>query len=481
MNSIQRIAKNIGMSFISQIIVSIFGFLLLIYIARFLGEAEFGIYSFAVSFTSLFIVLADIGISQLIIREIARDKKRTNEFIINASILKIILSSITLGLIALIINLMNYPYFVIYIVYLFGIYTILSSFSQMLMSVFQAFEKMEYFAAITSIEKIIIISFGLYALFLGYGLTTLAYVYVFSSIITFFISLFVFLKKFVKLNSLNTQKINLSLWKTLTADAAPFGFNTLFGMLFFKIDTVLLSFLKNDIAVGVYNAAYNPLLALGTVLTGMTVNAIYPVMSKKFTQSELSIGVFTTLSSKYMFILGIPISMGCLILANRFIELFYGNQFNNAVLSFQILALFMPLRLVSSITGTHLTSINKQEIRTFIVFLSSIFNIILNLLLIPYFSFIGASIATVISEIFLYFGFLISLNKYYGKLNLSKFTLKPLLGSIVMGIFLLFFQQNNIFLITICGTFIYIFVLIIIKTFDENDKNIYRTIFYKQN
>ena len=52
-----------------------FWFFNIIYTARYLGVTEFGVYSFAMSFTTLFMVLADIGVSQLIIREIARNKK----------------------------------------------------------------------------------------------------------------------------------------------------------------------------------------------------------------------------------------------------------------------------------------------------------------------------------------------------------------------------------------------------------------------
>ena len=54
MNTVQRIAKNTGVLAISQVINSILGFFLLIYIARYLGEVGFGKYSFALAFTGLF-------------------------------------------------------------------------------------------------------------------------------------------------------------------------------------------------------------------------------------------------------------------------------------------------------------------------------------------------------------------------------------------------------------------------------------------
>ncbi|MBA7530506.1 hypothetical protein ES705_22714 [subsurface metagenome] len=74
MNTIQTIAKNTGALAISNVITSILGFFLLIYLARYLGEVGFGKYSFALSFTTLFVVFANLGMNNYIIRELARNK-----------------------------------------------------------------------------------------------------------------------------------------------------------------------------------------------------------------------------------------------------------------------------------------------------------------------------------------------------------------------------------------------------------------------
>lgn len=475
MNSIQRIAKNIGMSGISQLAVSILAFILMIYIARYFGPAEYGVYSFAISFTTLFAIFADIGLSQFMIRNIARNKKLSEEYITNVSIIKIVLSIITLGLISFTVNLMNYPSDIVYIVYLFGVYTILTSFAQMFMSIFQAFEKMEYVAIVTTIEKMILISFGLYILFLGYGLTTLAYVYVFSSTISLIISCFIVLKKISK----PSPKINFSLWKPLVISSIPFGLNTLFAMLFFKIDTVILSILQDDVAVGLYSAAYNPLLTLGVIISGMVVSAIYPVMSRYFISSKDSLERFTVLNSKYMAIIGFPIAIGSFILAEQFIQLFYAGQYIGSIIAFQILAIFIPIRLISSITGTLLTSINKQGVRMICVFLSAIFNILLNLALIPTLSYVGASLATVLSEIVLYLITIYFINKYYHRLRLHIHFVKPFIAAAIMGMIIMIIillSKTNLLLLIVVASLIYLSVLILLKTFTKEDKEIFKKI-----
>lgn len=471
MNSIKKIARNIGISGISQIFASILTFILLIFAARYLGEAQFGIYSFALAFTSLFIIFTDFGISQLIIREVARNKDKTNEYITNAQLIKIIFSFFTFGVIALVINLMRYPQDVINVVYIFAIYIILTSFAQAFMSIFQAYERIEYIAITVLVEKIIILSIGLLVLNIGYGLLGISYVYLLASITSIIICLIITFKKFEP-----RLRIKITIWKKLTKLSLPFGLNTLFGMLFFNIDAVLLSILISSVAVGIYSAAYNPLLALSMIISGMFVTAIYPVMSRFFLSSKNSLNTITTLSSKYLMIIGLPIAVGCLLLADRIIIILYGGQFSSSIIVFQILALFIPIRLISSVTGTLLTSINKQTLRTFSVFLSAILNIILNLLLIPYFSYVGASIATVLSEIFLYFAFIYFINKHFTKLKLYKNYTKPLISSIIMGMLIFYFKEVNLFLLTIFAILVYISMLFLLKTFTEEDKLILKKI-----
>ena len=471
MNTVQTIAKNTGVLAISHVITSILGFFLLIYLARYLGEVGYGKYSFALSFTTLFVIFANLGMNNYIIRELARNKNLTNEYLTNVSVIKLLLSFIAFGFIVLTINLMDYPRDTTYAVYLFGFYMILSSFALTFRAVFQAYERMEYDAVVMVIEKIILVLLVLFVIFSGYGLIELAYVYIFAAIITVSLSFSIILIKIAK----PKPAIDFSLWKTLIVGSIPFGLNALFGVLFFQIDTVMLSVLKGDAAVGIYNAAYNPLLALG-VIPSVFIAALYPVMSRYFVSSKDSLKIFTDLSSKYMAILSFPVAMGCFVLADRFIELFYLDQFSASIIAFQILAFFIPLRWVSSITGTLLTSMNRQSIRTVSVGLSALFNIVLNAALIPYFSYIGASIATVLSEVLLYFVIIYYINKHYKKLELHKHFMKPLAASLMMGGFLFYFKDINLFLVIILAAFVYFVMLVLLRTFTPEDKNIFKQV-----
>ena len=182
---------------------------------------EFGKYRFAVSFTALFVIFADLGISNLIIRELARNKELTNEYLTNVSVIKLLLSFIAFGLIVLTINLMDYPEDTTYAVYLFGVYMILASFALTFRAIFQAYERMEYDAVVIVIEQIILFALVLFVLFSGYGLIELAHAYIFVGIVAITLSFSIVLIKIAK----PKPTINFSLWKTLIIGSIPFGLN----------------------------------------------------------------------------------------------------------------------------------------------------------------------------------------------------------------------------------------------------------------
>ena len=144
MNTVQRIAKNTGVLLISQLASYIIGFFFIMYTARYLGVAGFGILSFALAFTGIFGVFSDLGLSTLTVREVARDKSLAGKYLGNIAVMKLILVVVTFGLIALFINLLDYPEQTIMVVYLVALSVIFGAFSGMFNSVFQAYERMEY-------------------------------------------------------------------------------------------------------------------------------------------------------------------------------------------------------------------------------------------------------------------------------------------------------------------------------------------------
>lgn len=73
MSTVRRIAKNAAALIIAQGISYLLALIYMMYWARYLGQANYGIIIFAVAFTGIFAVLADFGLQQLTVREISRN------------------------------------------------------------------------------------------------------------------------------------------------------------------------------------------------------------------------------------------------------------------------------------------------------------------------------------------------------------------------------------------------------------------------
>ncbi len=144
MSTIRRVVKNTILLFSSTILSYILLFFVNMYTARYLGVEGFGNLSLAFALSGIFVVFMDLGLSTLLVREVARDKSLSNKYLGSITVIKLILSLISFGIIILLVNLIHYPQEISTVIYLIIVSTIIGSFTSLFYSLFQAYEKMEY-------------------------------------------------------------------------------------------------------------------------------------------------------------------------------------------------------------------------------------------------------------------------------------------------------------------------------------------------
>jgi O-antigen/teichoic acid export membrane protein len=464
MSVVRRIAKNISSLALAEVITRILSLILIIYIARLLGDIGFGKYSFAFAFTSMFLVLMDLGTNTLAIRDIARDRKLAGKYIGNILLLRCLLSVIAIGLIIGIINLMGYPSETKLAVYIVGIYTIITSFSQLTRSVFRAFEKMEYEALLNIIERAIFVSLGLMVLFLGYGLIELVSVFLIAGIVNLALSFFLTIKKF----AMPEFEVDWTFWKYLIREGLPFGLAFIFITIYIKIDLVMLSAMKGDAVVGWYNAAYQIPLAVGLVSAAF-MESIFPTLSRLYGTSKESLIYAYEKSFKFLTIVVLPIAVSITLLSEKIIPILYGEGYVNSIIALQILIWFTVFEFLGYLLYVTLASIDKQRINTFSTGVCAALNIALNLILIPPYGFIGAGIATVITYIALFSINFYFVSKYLHKISIHKMIARPIIASLAMGFILHSLKDINILAsISLAGAS-YVIFLYIIKGFSKEE------------
>lgn len=471
MNTARRVAKNTAVLLISQAIGKILHFILVIFVARYLGDVGFGKYSFAISFTMLFSVLVDMGLNILITREIARDKSKAGTYLGNALITKSILALVTFVVIGLAINLMHYPNVTITAVYIAGLALVFNTLASTLATTYQAFERMEYGAVINVSVGVLALGLTLFFMSLEYGFYAIMIVYLLQSIANLAMNAFLVLWKFVKPKFRVDKELGFNLFKA----AIPMGLAGIFVTIYYRIDTVMLSAMKGDAVVGWYNAAYNLIFGL-MFIQGSFNTAIFPVLSRLSSNSMNSLRMVYQRSFKYLFCMGLPIAVGATILAERIILPIYGPEYINAAGSLQILIWAIAFIFVNGLLGNMLIATNQQKLLAYIVGGGAGLNIVLNMLLIPALSYKGAAIATVASELFAFLLCSLTLSKLIAPSPLFTVYKKPLLGVLIMGAFIVIFDFLPIIALILLAAIVYIAALLIMRTFDQGDQNLLKQV-----
>ncbi|MFZ0441658.1 MAG: flippase [Methanobacterium sp.] len=484
MSAVRKVAKNTTVLLISQIISYILAFFYTIYTARYLGASGFGTISFALALGAILSIFTELGLSTLTVREVSRDISLANKYIGNTIALKILLSSITLVAMVLVVTLLHYPSQIATVIYLITISFVVGAFTSIFYSVFQAYEKMEYQSIGQIINSIIMFSGILLIIKYQLSIVSFGWIYLIASIISLSYGIIICMWKFVlpKLevdlnlwrHVLSKVEIDLNLWKFLIIEAIPITISSVFLLIAFRVDTILLQIINGNVAVGLYNAAYSLMTALMFVPL-VYVSAIFPILSRLNISSKELLKISYERSVKYLIILGLPIAVGTTLLASPIILLIYKSGFSQSIIALQILIWSIPIIFINYILGTAINSINRQRDTVKTAFVAMLLNIILNLLLLPKYGLIAACFITVLTELTCFIFWFHIMNVHGYKIPIFKILLKPALASLIMGLVIILLN-TNIILVIILSTIIYFGVLYILKTFSEDDITLFKKI-----
>lgn len=472
MSQLKTIGKNSAVLFVAQILSYVLAFFYTLYMARYLGADGYGSISLAVSLTGIFGILVDMGLNTLLIREVARDKSKTNKFISNTAIMKVILSLVTLGAIYIFVNLSGYSELVKTLIYVVYLSVVIGSYSNIFNAVMQAEEKMEYVSVSTIISGLVMFFGTLIGIYYSWDVVYFAALYVISNGLNFIYISIIYFWKF----NVPQIDVDFGFWKPVLKEAWPFGLTSLSGQLYTYVDTVIISLMQGTLVVGWYSAAYRLIITLLFVPTAVNI-AIFPVMSRLYTSSKESLLLVNERYFKYMLILGVPLGFGTVVLADKIILLIFGTEYIPSIIALQILIWTTVFTFVGASFVQLLQSINKQLILTKISFICLVINVILNLFLIPTYSYIGASAVTLVTEIILVsYTIFICFKLGYGfDINKNvKILFKVLFASLVMSAFLLYFAYLNLFLLVLIGITLYFVIIYLVKIIDDVDKQMFR-------
>jgi O-antigen/teichoic acid export membrane protein len=333
---------------------------------------------------------------------------------------------------------------------------------------------MEYNSIGFLLFDIILLLGILLAIQYNYDIIKFSSVYIITAIIIFLFAYLTFRWKFFTPKSLKWNK-----WKELIKEAWPFAITGISFNIYTWIDSLLLSIMIGAEVVGFYNASYR-LMLIFLFIPAIFSGAIFPVMSRYYISSKESLKVSFEKLLKILVLIALPITIGTTLIADKVILFIYGNEFLGSIIVLQILIWSTAFVFARVPYGMLLGASNRQLVTTKIFIIGVIFNIVLNILIIPKYSYVGAGVITVLTDALVLFLFIVVIRNEFSISRSTKLSLiKILLASIIMGISLNFFIYLNLFLIILLGILIYAISLILLKVVDEDELLMIKSLFNK--
>ncbi|NIR51220.1 flippase [candidate division KSB1 bacterium] len=435
-----RVTSNSILVLSSEIIDRFLRFVLVIFAARLLGDADYGKITFAIAFGALFLILADFGLHQLLIREIARTPEDVERLMGNGLLIKLLLSGFTAFCIYVAAQLTNKPQDVMYTVYIIGASQITGSFAEYFSTVFQGMQRMKYVAIASLILSISNTVIGVLVLVLGGSFLTLAWVYLVSRMLKLIYCLVAGLK-FTKI----VVRFESSILKFLLLEGAVFGILRFFSIMYTNVDTTMLSLMIGDETVGWYNAAYRLIFAMMVIPIGI-MRAVYPALSAYYKSKREAFNHLFEKTFKLLFWAGTSIAIVVSLLSDEIVLLIFGEEYINGAAALKILVWSTAIYFIGT-TLTHATrSAGKQAFTAKVVATSAFLNLILNFILIPRYSLVGAAFATVMSEFFTFGFHLWFVGRYITKPPFLRLLPKVLLINLATGIFVWLMIDLSLFM-----------------------------------
>jgi O-antigen/teichoic acid export membrane protein len=467
MKQSQRIVKNALSGVSAELLGGGVSLLTLLIVARSVGVEGFGILSFVLAFSGLFQLVADFGLSNILVREISTHREQLDRYLGAAKSLIWILSTLTFIVMIVGIHWVGRSPEIVRLTTVMGLAVMAMFHVTGYAAVFRAFEAMELNALGFVLHKIFILGFVLISIYRDGGLLGIVLSHLAANLAFWGLNYTLVRRRYIRPRLI----VDPRLWRALLVEAYPLGIGMILRRATWHVDVLILTWLSTPAAVGLYHAAYKIIQSVSLVPMALSI-PLFPVFSRLAGTSPDKLWTAYHKSLKFLGVISLPFTVGLGVLSGRIIGTFYGAAYLPSAPALSVLSGVVVLLFPTSLYLYLFTALGRQRVYTLCVGASLGINILLDLALIPFYGFMGACYATLASEIVL-FGL-----GYYGLIKLGGPALflevlwRPTLGSVLFGLVLYLLKGASwtwIFFGGGAGMVLYGGILLVLKTFSSQD------------
>jgi len=470
MSLTRRVAYNTVVQVVGKVLTTLISLVLIAALTRYLGVSGYGSYTTIFAYIQFFAVLADFGFFWFFLREISKPEADIDKITGNVLTFRTLIA-IGIFAVAFFVGLFIPQYHDIR----YGIGIIAGASFWMALNgtyvgIFQSKLRMDKAALTDILGRLAILGIVFYQIKIGTNLTGILWAYFFGNFLNFTINAWLG-RMYVKIR----PGFDIGYWKHIFRECLPISIVSILSIIYFKIDTVILSLLKTPIDVGIYGPPYKVLEIL-ILYPGIFMGNVFPIFVRYFYSKDERFKSAYQRSFDFLLISAVPIVIGVIFTANRIIEIIAGKEFVQAhtippVLGMpatsatvlQILIIAVGISFISHIFGYMVIAIGKQTKLIWPNAILVIFNVALNLVLIPKISYIGAAIVTVLTEILVVASYYFVMRRHV-ELKLSFNVLwKVALAGIILGLVLKYLSFLSLWYLIPIAVVVYLLSLWLVK------------------
>jgi O-antigen/teichoic acid export membrane protein len=480
----ESIAKNTTVMMAAQVVTWASSFILLMFLPRYLGSVDYGRLYLAMSLGMIIGIIIDFGGNYLIPKEVARSKEKTPHILVSYAGARTILWIICMGGLLLFSYIVEYSRVITLLIIILGVSKLWEGGSKAIRSCFQGYEKMEYPSVGVVAEKVFVATLAVAALLLGAGSVEVAIIMTIGAFINLVICI-----KFVPLIVNRIPPFSFDTSYHLLKYSLPYFMWSIFAVIYYRIDAVMLSTMPSEEVVGWYGGAYR-FFDIVMFLPAIFTTVVFPIFSKLWGDKGNNLVNTFQQSLKFILLAAIPICVLFFYYSENLVSLFYGlEEYEPSIIVLQIFSIGIILIYVDFILGSAILATDRQRLWAFVGLVAILINIGLNFLLIPYTQEsmgnggVGAAITTLFTELFIMIAAFIMLpNSYFKNFKLS-IPLKCIGSGVIMFATIWYLNSLGIFwmLQATAGFGVYALMVISLRVINKNELQFMREFFTWQN
>jgi O-antigen/teichoic acid export membrane protein len=459
----RKIAYNTIISAGARIIGLALSLIILGFITRYLGQAGFGQYATVLAFLFFFTVLADLGLYTICLRDISRPGADQRKIASNAFTLRFFAGLFVFCLAPLIVYFFPYPSQVKSGILIGAVGFWLMSNQQVLVGVFQKYLRVDKVALAELLGRLVQLGLVVFFIWQGKGFLFIVSAIVGGALINFLL-VFLFSQKYIPISF----QFDFSFWRSLLKKSLPLALAIIFTMIYFKIDTIMLSLMKSPAEVGIYGLAYKFLESF-LFFPAMFVGLIMPLMSKYAFSVREKFKKITQRALDILLIFAVPLIIGTFFLSSQIITLIAGQDFILSASVLNILIIAVGIIFLGILFSNMIISLEKQKTLIYIYGVGVVINLVANFIFIPRYSYYGAAGTTVLTELIVTALMLVVLYQTLKILPSFGSIIKYILAGLAMALLLYFLAGWNLFILIILATLVYFGFLWLIGGFSTKE------------